>query len=614
MNRIMQDWLARQRSHEKKFDYAGIKISGCFCGSQFKTESVILDMVFQLDFHGVKASAEKLFVFLVFLTLVLAGLSIMDVHFGIMPKEAQDLPYFSFLSLSRMFAAYLLSLLFAVGYGYYAATHAGAEKPMVFVLDVLQSVPVLGFFPAAIFFFVHAVPGTSIGIELASVFLIFTGMAWNMVFGVYEAMKKIPTETRLAVESFTANKFLQFERLYLPAAVPNLVYNSMMSWAGGWFFLIACEIISMGSEQYKLEGLGSFLIETSAKGRLDLTALALGVLVFIIIVMDLFLWRPLMNWAEKFRYEGVTISRTSPQHMWSKMFQWSPVLVKAKWELVGLYEKIVESAEAAVLAVSKVYARHRRGWELFKKVFVGLFAIAAAYFALALVLFVFQAFSKPLPEKAALIPAAIFFSFLRLLAAYVIALVWTVPAAVFVAKNPAAQKYLLPIFEIMASVPATAIFPFIISFVVLGLGSMDFAAVFLLLAGVQWYLFFNLLAGVKSLPADLEQAASAYNVRGKLYWQHFLLPAMFPSFVTGSITAWGGGWNAMIIAEYVTVAGASYSVLGIGSLLNEAVYQEGGGILLVLCLLAMIATIFCLNTFVWRRLFNLAASKYKIDQ
>ncbi len=565
-------------------------------------------------FEGVKTSAEKLFVFLVFAALVRATLSVAGVHFGILPPEASDLPFLSLLSLSRMFAAYLLSLVFAVSYGYYAATHAGSEKPMIFVLDVLQSVPVLGFFPAAVFFFVNAVPGTTFGIEMASVFLIFTGMSWNMVFAVYEAMKKIPVETRLAVESFTANKFLQFERLYLPASVPNLVYNSMMSWAGGWFFLIACEIISLGSEQYKLQGLGSFLIESSAKGRLDLTAIALGGLVFIIVVMDLFLWRPLMKWAEKFRYEGVTVSRTSPHHMWSKMLQWSPVFVRVKWRLASVYERLVDFAEVVVMRVAGAYERHVAAWQFVKRAVVAGFALLILFVAIQAGVFFYNVFSNPLPAKALLIPEAIFYSFLRLLAAYVIALVWVVPCAVFVSKNELAYRYLLPVFEIMASVPATAVFPFIISFVVLGLGSMDAAAVILLLAGVQWYLFFNVLSGVKSLPGDLEQAAESFNVKGTLYWRSFLLPAMFPSFVTGSITAWGGGWNAMIVAEYVTVAGTSHSVLGIGSLLNEAVYQEGGGTLLVLCLVALIATIFAMNTLVWRRLFNLATSKYRIDQ
>ncbi len=215
----------------------------------------------------------------------------------------EKLPLYGLYSFIRMLAAYLLSLLFSIVYGYLAATSRRAERFLVPALDVLQSVPILGFFPAAIYLFIQLTGGGELGIELASVFLIFTSQAWNMTFGVYEAILTIPADAREALETFGASRWLTFKRLLLPACVPKLVYNTIMSWAGGWYFLMAAEIVAVGPVHYKLPGLGSLMYTAAEQGKIGLMLLALGTLVGIIVAMDFLLWRPLSVWAEIFRYE-----------------------------------------------------------------------------------------------------------------------------------------------------------------------------------------------------------------------------------------------------------------------------------------------------------------------
>ncbi len=525
----------------------------------------------------------------------------------------EKLPLYGLYSFTRMLAAYLLSLVFSIVYGYLAATSRRAERFLVPVLDVLQSVPIIGFFPAAIYLFIRLTGGGELGIELASVFLIFTSQAWNMTFGVYEAILTIPTDAHEALESFGASRWLTFKRLLLPACVPKLVYNTIMSWAGGWYFLMAAEIIAVGPVHYKLPGLGSLMYTAAEQGRIGLMLLALGTLVGIIVAMDLLLWRPLSVWAEIFRYEFTAAppSRSQVLDWWRHSHV--AHLVKTTFQTMGHIASrviLVAVQQLRLQHLGIVVARGKRpfGWMMT----AGGIAVAG-YLTWRAVDALIVAFSQPVPHDAVQIPLAILASLGRLTLAYLIALVWTVPLSIWIGENERVARIVTPIAEIGASIPATALFPLIVLFVIRVFGGMNAASVLLVLTGMQWYLLFNLIAGARAIPQELKEMARSFRLPRWRYWQRVVFPALLPSLLTGSITGWGGGWNALIVSEYFAYNQKIYHVLGIGALLDRATYELGNGTLILLTLGAMVGIIVLLNRLVWRRLYQWAARRYRLD-
>lgn len=504
-----------------------------------------------------------------------------------------------------MFFAYLISLAFSISYGYLAATNKKAEKLMLPVLDVLQSVPVLGFFPAAVFFFISLFQGSILGIELAAIFLIFTGQAWNMTFGVYESIITIPKDLNDAVDSFGITGIRKFAKLIFPACIPKLVYNSMMSWAGGWYFLIACEIITNGSEAYKLPGIGSFLMESSIKGELGALLAGLAILIFIIVILDLFVWRPLSIWSENFKYEyiGVGVSKREPSAL---------SILNLISKISYYWLKIFEATGSIMTNISRAISRHEKALRAVK-ISVYLLIIALIVNAIAYAAVKIPWFLTAFPSDAYLIPQAILFSIVRLLAAYLLCLSWSLPIAVFIAKSEKASRYLTPLIEIAASIPAVALFPLIVLLLIRFTGTMDIPAIILIITGMQWYLLFNLIAGVKSIPADIVEAARSFGIKGWLFWKRILFPGIFPSLITGSITAWGGGWNALIVSEFVVFAGQIYYAFGIGYLLSKSTFIDPNPKMVFLSLISMILAIFLINKFIWRSLYKKAELKYKIE-
>ncbi|MGB9661935.1 MAG: ABC transporter permease [Moorellaceae bacterium] len=520
------------------------------------------------------------------------------------------LPYYAFRSFLRMLAAYLLSLVFSLFYGYKAGTDRRAEKILLPVLDVLQSVPILGFFPAAVYFFINLFRGSTIGIELASIFLIFTSQAWNMTFGFYESLRTVPKSLAEACAVYGLKGYLRLKRLYLPAGIPKLVYNSILSWAGGWYFLIAAEIIALGPIEYSLPGLGSYLIRTVEKGELGLTLAGLAALILVITLMNIFIWRPLTFWSERFKYEfDGGGSQAIPKGLGYRLWWQAPVFSWLRTETVNLLGAMV----AAVEAQGWKFERLMKAGRILSYVFFWVGGLALLYALVRGLAALVVLLSLPWPPELWAIPKAVIYSFLRLTVAYLLSLAWTVPVAIWVGHNKKAYEVLTPVFEILASVPATALFPIIIFAVIQLTGRMEPAAVLLLLTGMQWYLLFNLIASVKNIPEDIKQAAAAFGVRGIFYLQRVVFPAMVPSLITGSITAWGGGWNALIVAEYIVYAGQTFAVFGIGSLLDQATYGTGNFQVIWSSLIAMMVTIIVMNRLVWRPLFAWAASRYKIE-
>jgi NitT/TauT family transport system permease protein len=526
-----------------------------------------------------------------------------------------QLPYYAFCSYYRMLAAYTVALIFSLVYGPMAASSRTAERVLLPAIDIAQSVPVVGFFPAAIYFFVAVAHGGRLGVELAAIFLIFTSMAWNMALGVFESVRTIPADSLEALEAFGTSRWLRLRRLILPACVPKLVYNSILSWMAGWYFLIACEIITAGPAHYQLPGLGSFLMSAADKGRSGEMAAGLLVLLAIIVLMDAIVWEPLSNWAEKFRYEFAASSEPMRSlGMLDALSAVGPAITRLTRSLLRPLFKVIRWAfssrppfnPAAYPGIVRV-ASYARVAALTACAVLLVYALANGMIALVRTLL------EPWPATSKLIPAATGFSILRLLAAYLISLAWTVPCAIAASESQRFARRLTPIAEIIGSIPATALFPLIVVFVIRITGGMNLASILLILTGMQWYLLFNLLAGVSQIPADLKEAARAFGLSRVATWRKLTIPSMIPSLLTGSITAWGGGWNALILSEYFVYRGQTYQVFGLGALLDDATYQTGSGVMTLLTLLAMVLVVVLLNRLVWRRFYDVATERYKID-
>lgn len=539
-----------------------------------------------------------------------------ELHPPRVPTALGHLPYYAFCSFYRMFAAYVLALLFSIVYGLAAARGRTWERVLIPAIDVAQSVPVVGFFPAAVYFFIALGRGGRFGVEMAAIFLIFTSQAWNMTLGVYEAVKTIPGDSAEALEAFGATGWLKLRRLLLPACVPKLVYNSILSWVSGWYFLIACEIITVGPAQYRLPGLGSFLMEAANGGQWLEFIAGLLILLAIIVAMDAIVWQPLTQWAEKFRYE---FAAAPPQAARSL------VMLEVVGAIGPFVTRLVRIAiHPLVLTVQSVAERiprrrfreHPASARLARTVRTTILTGIVAFFTWVFIeglIALVHALSHPWPAEARLIPDATLRSLLRIIVAYLISLGWTVPCALAAAENPRFMRFVTPAAEIVGSMPATALFPLIVVFVINVTGEMNLASILLILTGMQWYLLFNLLAGVNQIPEDLKEAARSFGLSRLQRWRMLTLPAVMPSLITGSLTAWGGGWNALILSEYFIYQGHTYKVIGLGALLDEATYGTGNNVMILVSLLSMVGVVILLNRIFWRPLYGVAAERYRLD-
>lgn len=406
----------------------------------------------------------------------------------------------------------------------------------------------------------------------------------------------------------------------MPACTSKLVYNSILSWAGGWYFLVATEIIASGPINYRLPGLGSFLVQTTQNGQIGLTVIGLAVLISIIVIMDVLLWRPLTVWSQKFRYEFAAAAAPTYKHSALLRF----FLRFRAWTLIdkGLHltasavrvpvSLLVRGANFTTGAVSKssLFGRVR---PYLRRVFWTAMGFSFVYLAYLAASAVVELFSKPLSKEVTQIPWALAASSGRLGLAYLIALLWTVPVAVKIGHSPRAARILTPVFEVVASIPATALFPLMVVFIVKTTGSLNLVAILLILTGMQWYLLFNLIAGTMAIPNDLKEVAQIHQLKGWLYWRRIVLPAIFPSIITGSVTAWGGGWNALIVAEYFRFDNQTYSTFGIGALLDRATFETGDSQMMLLSLIAMVGLVVFINRVFWRPLYTEAARRFTIE-
>ena len=516
--------------------------------------------------------------------------------------DASALPPYALRSLGRMVAAYALSLGFTLVYGHVAARRKGAERVLMPLLDVLQSVPILSFLPVVLLSLSAVLP-VGIAVELAAIVLLFTSQAWNLTFAWYQALSTEPTELREAASTFRFSGWLRFRTLELPHAAIALVWNSMMSWAGGWFFLMAAESFTVGARDFRLLGLGSYLYAAAERGDVHAVTLGLGALVLLIVALDQLVWRPLIAWSHRFKLETVT-GDEAPSSWFLEALRSSRV---ASW--VGARAAtLLERADVALSRDRGAPKVSRRPLRYGVWLLGGTLAASVAYGAFRAGLMLLDVSG----EGWAAIGIGLVATLGRVLAALVIAVLWTVPVGVAIGTNRRVATTLQPLVQIAASIPATALFPVILAALLALPFGLDLAAIALMLMGTQWYLLFNVIAGAAAIPEDLRHTSTLMGLRGLSRWRTLVLPSIFPHLITGAITASGGAWNASIVAEYLQFGGETRWTVGIGALIARAT-ARGDFALLLAATLAMIAAVVSLNRLVWRPLYRLAETRYRME-
>ena len=522
------------------------------------------------------------------------------------------LPLYAFYSVMRIGVAYLLSLVFAIGYGYVAAYNKRAEAWMIALLDILQSIPVLSFLPGVMLAMMALIPGHQMGIELGSILLIFTGQVWNMAFSFYSSLKSIPKEMIEASSIYRYSAWQRFWQLELPFSAIGLIWNSIMSVAGGWFTLIVCEFFQFGSRNFRLPGLGSYLQSAAFSDPIDVHALIWGILalVLIIVASDQLIWRPLIAWSEKFKFEQVESSRRVTSPILTLLQRPSAVLHLPQRAARACNERIYKGlAQAKSSRVVHALDSEPKRISLLT---AGLMGFFATLFVAWGGFHAYHLLQNTTWADIRLLLLSAGATYLRVNVSLLLAALWTIPVGVAIGSNPRIAPILQPITQLIASMPASAFFPVMMMLMVrwgIGLG---YGSVALMLLGTQWYVLFNVIAGAMAIPGDLKEAATLYRFTLWQRWTRLILPGIFPYLVTGMVTASGGAWNASIIAEYGLLGSSTYQTVGLGAQITAALSANNLSMLLLATIL-MATIVVTTNRMVWRKLYRLAETRYKLE-
>ena len=524
--------------------------------------------------------------------------------------RAIDLPYYAARSLLRMFIALAAATVFSLGYGYAAARSRRLEKVLLPLLDILQSVPVLGFLVVIVSFFLSLFPNSYLGLELASIFAIFTAQAWNMTFSFYHSLITLPREFDELSRNLRLTRWMRFWKIEVPAGAIGLVWNGMMSMAGAWFFLSASEAISSNGRSYPLPGVGSYAAAAIARGDLRAVGLAIATMAVLVIGVNFLFWRPLTAAAERFKME-LSESADRQRSVLLEMLQHS------RWpQLVGAARHRVAGSVGRAMAVlgrddeplAVAGPRGRAG----DVAFVVLVAAASAFGLWKLVAYTVS--HSGLGVYATALGLG-FLTFLRV--AFLVAistLVW-VPIGVRIGQSPRLARTAQPVVQILASFPANFLFPFAtLLFIHTGI-SLNIGAVLLMALGSQWYILFNVIAGAMAIPTDLREAMDNLRITGWQRWRSLIIPGIFPFYVTGAITASGGAWNASIVAEIVSFRNKTLVAKGVGAYIAQAFSAtDPGHVARVLAgVTVMSLYVVGVNRLVWRPLYGLAERRYKLE-
>jgi NitT/TauT family transport system permease protein len=523
-------------------------------------------------------------------------------HISLSPAA---LPNYALRTTLRMLAALIVSLLFTLTYATAAAKSRRAEMVLIPLLDVLQSVPVLGYLSFTVVFFVSLSPDRMLGAELAAIFAIFTSQAWNMAFSFFQALRTIPSDIDEASRGFRFSGWQRFWRVEVPFAMPGLIWNMMMSMSGGWFFVVASEAISVGTLQVALPGIGSYVARAIQERDLAAVGWAIITMGVTIFIYDQLLFRPLVAWADKFRYEQ-TAAAVVPRSWIADFFQRTNVLRT----FAGSIGAATHAAARARLSTRPFNRLHGQiPARLIDVAWYGLVLAALGYVAAELLHFAKAELSFA-DVGAAVTNGGI--TLLRVTALITIATLIWVPIGVIVGLRPALAEKVQPVAQFLAAFPANLFFPLAVYLILRFELSPIIWLSPLMILGTQWYILFNVIAGASVFPTDLREAAATFRIRRWRWWRDVMLPGIFPYFVTGAITASGGAWNASIVSEAVSWGPTKLSGLGLGAYIAQMT-EAGDYPRIALGVAVMSVLVVAMNRLLWRPLYAYAENRTRLD-
>jgi NitT/TauT family transport system permease protein len=520
--------------------------------------------------------------------------------------SAWALPGYTALSLGRGIAAYILSLLFTLVYGTIAAHNRRAERVMIPVIDILQGIPVLGFLPGLVLGLVALFPHSNVGLELASVVMIFTGQVWNMTFSFYGSLRGIPTDFRDVARISGFGWWKTFRILELPSSTIGLLWNSMMSMAGGWFFLTVTEAFTLGDRDFRLPGIGSYMAVAIDRGDRRAMAYAVVAMIVMIVTVDQLVWRPALVWAQKFKVEE-TAAAEAPRSFVLDLLRRSRIPGWFRRQAGKLFR--VTAQQQAPRSTEDAEGLRRRLVRLAGWTVAGGALLFAAWGAVHLVRLV----TALRGHDWLMLAGALGLTFSRTTGALALGALWAVPVGVWIGISPRRSRLLQQPIQVAAAFPAPMLYPLVTMGLLAAHIPFSWGCVALMLLGAQWYILFNVLAGASAMPQDLREAADTYGLGGWIRWRTLYLPAIFPNLVTGLITAAGGAWNASIVAEYVRYGGRTLVAPGLGSLITQA-SEAANFALLAAGVLTMSFALVVLNRTVWRRLYRVADERFSLNR
>jgi NitT/TauT family transport system permease protein len=520
---------------------------------------------------------------------------------------------YSLLSLVRVVLAYLCSLTFTLVYGYAAAKSRRLEPVLISILDILQSVPVLGFMPGLVLTLVHLFPHSNIGLELAAILMIFTGQAWNMVFSFYSSLKAVPDEWKEMTSLLRLTPMQVLRSVELPFAANGLLWNSMLSVAGGWFFLMTIESFSLGDQSFRLAGIGSYMAVAHEQGNYGAIVAGICSMFLLIILVDRCLWAPLVVWSERYKFQA----KTEEQHPRSFVLD---LLMKS--DLLSKYFELVEAAKSrlrerrdAVLRLEKApvpvryVLRLTPSWRTSLRV-AGLVVLAVTVIGGSWKMYRFVAETTTGVWLELLGHTGL--TLLRVSVAVVLGSLWAVPAGVLIGTRPSWTRKLQPVVQIVAAFPFPMLFPLIVLVMArIGL-DLEVGSIGLLMLSSQWYILFNIISGASAIPASVMELADLFRLRGMAYWKSIIFPAIFPSLVNGWVTAAGGAWNACIVAEWVKAGDRIHKASGIGAAITSSA-QNANFPVLASAITTLVVTVVLINRFLWGWLYKRAETRYKME-
>ena len=519
--------------------------------------------------------------------------------------DPRNLPEYAARTTLRMLIAMVLSLVFTFTYATLAAKSRSAERLLVPLLDILQSVPILGFISVTVVFFMSLAPGRVLGAEFASIFAIFTSQAWNMAFSFYQSLRTVPSELEEAARNFRLSAWMRFWRLDVPFAVPQLIWNMMMSMSGSWFFVVASEAISVGNTTVTLPGIGSYIALAIEHRDLAAVCWAIGTMLVVILIYDQVLFRPLVAWADRFRFEqepGVP-----PPQSWAfDVLRRSRIIERLREQVSALWRSSLRWRRSRKPTSGTPAKRAGRALVLPFTAVVLVLAGMALWQVVAK--FVMSGIDLRDVGVTVLLGLATLARVVVLIA--IASLIW-VPIGVWVGTRPRVALFVQPVAQFLAAFPANLLFPIVVSGIVIWRLNPNIWLSPLMILGTQWYILFNVIAGAAAIPAELRAVAVNLRVRGWLWWRRIALPAVLPYYVTGAITASGGSWNASIVAEVASWGNEHLHAEGLGAYIAEQT-DAGDFHHIVLGIAVMSLFVVVINRVFWRPLYHYAERKFRL--